>query len=52
MRELSVAEQRYLAGLAVIAEDRPVSSVAQPGSVSRQTTQEVTSQPALPALSA
>src|SRR3954452_21464210 len=37
MRELSVAEQRYLAVLAVIAEGHPVSSVAQQWGVSRQT---------------
>src|SRR5215217_2829100 len=37
MRELSVAEQRYLAVLAVIAEGHPVSSVAQHWGVSRQT---------------
>jgi transposase InsO family protein len=37
MRELSVAEQRYLAVLAVIAEGHPVSSVAEQWGVSRQT---------------
>src|SRR3954469_8192292 len=37
MRELSVAEQRYLAVLAVIGEGHPVSSVAQQWGVSRQT---------------
>jgi transposase InsO family protein len=37
MRELSVAEQRYLAVLAVIADGHPVSSVAQQWGVSRQT---------------
>jgi transposase InsO family protein len=37
MRELSVAEQRYLAVLAVIAEGHPVCSVAQQWGVSRQT---------------
>ena len=37
MRELSVAEQRYLAVLAVIAEGHPVSSVAEQWRVSRQT---------------
>jgi transposase InsO family protein len=37
MRELSVAEQRYLAVLAVIAEGHPVVSVAQQWGVSRQT---------------
>jgi transposase InsO family protein len=37
MRELSVAEQRYLAVLAVIVEGHPVSSVAQQWGVSRQT---------------
>jgi transposase len=37
MREMSVAEQRYLAVLAVIAEGHEVSSVAQQWGVSRQT---------------
>ena len=37
MRELSVAEQRYLAVLAVIGEGHPVSSVAQQWGVSGQT---------------
>jgi transposase len=37
MREISVAEQRYLAVLAVIAQGHPVSSVAQQWGVSRQT---------------
>jgi transposase len=37
MREMSVAEQRYLAVLAVIAEGHDVSSVAQQWGVSRQT---------------
>ncbi|RBY78247.1 helix-turn-helix domain-containing protein, partial [Blastococcus sp. TF02A-26] len=37
MRELSVAEQRYLAVFAVIAEGHPVNSVAQQWGVSRQT---------------
>jgi transposase InsO family protein len=37
MRELSVAEQRYLAVLAVIADGHPVCSVAQQWGVSRQT---------------
>ena len=37
MRELSVAEQRYLAVLAVIADGHAVSSVAQQWGVSRQT---------------
>jgi transposase InsO family protein len=37
MREISVAEQRYLAVLAVIAEGHPVSSAAQQWGVSRQT---------------
>ena len=37
MRELSVAEQRCLAVLAVNAEGHPVSSVAQQWGVSRQT---------------
>ena len=36
MTELSVAEQRYLAVLAVIAEGHPVSSVASQCDVSRQ----------------
>jgi transposase InsO family protein len=40
MRELSVAEQRYLAVLAVIAEGHPVCSVAQQWGVSRQTLHE------------
>jgi transposase InsO family protein len=37
MRELSVAEQRYLAVLAVIPEGHPACSVAQQWGVSRQT---------------
>src|SRR5215210_4322318 len=37
MRELSVAEQRYLVVLAVIADGHSVSSVAQQWGVSRQT---------------
>ncbi len=37
MRELSVAEQRYLAVLAVIAEGYPVKDVAARWGVSRQT---------------
>jgi transposase len=37
MREMSVAEQRYLAVLAVIAEGHEVSSVAQQWGASRQT---------------
>jgi len=36
MREMSVAEQRYQAVLAVIRDGRPVSSVAQNCGVSRQ----------------
>jgi hypothetical protein len=35
MRELSVAEQRYLAVLAVIAERHPVYAVTQQWGVSR-----------------
>src|SRR3954447_2058227 len=37
MREMSVAEQRYLAVLAVIADGHDVASVAQQWGVSRQT---------------
>ncbi|MBW8171496.1 IS481 family transposase [Ornithinimicrobium sp. Arc0846-15] len=37
MREMSVAEQRYKAVLAVIADGRPVSEAAQAWGVSRQT---------------
>jgi transposase-like protein len=37
MRELTVAEQRYLAVLAVIVEGHSVSSVGQQWGVSRQT---------------
>jgi transposase-like protein len=37
MRELSVAEQRYLAVLAVIAEGHPVAAVAQQWGISRPT---------------
>ena len=37
MRELSVAEQRYKAVLAVIAEGKTVTEVAQEWRVSRQT---------------
>src|SRR3954454_3701019 len=37
MRELSVAEQRYLAVLAVIADGHDVTAVAEQWSVSRQT---------------
>ena len=37
MRELSVAEQRYLAVLAVIAEGHEVTAVAQHWGVTRQT---------------
>jgi transposase len=37
MRELSVAEQRYLAVLAVIADGHAVCSVAEQWGVSRQT---------------
>jgi transposase len=37
MRELSVAEQRYLAVLAVIADGLSVSQVASKVGVSRQT---------------
>ena len=37
MREMSVAEQRYKAVLAVIAEGRTVSEVARDWGVSRQT---------------
>jgi hypothetical protein len=37
MRELSVAEQRYLAVLAVIAEGHPVASVARQWGVSWRT---------------
>jgi transposase-like protein len=37
MRELSVAEQRYLAVLAVIADGHEVGPVAQQWGVSRQT---------------
>ncbi|MGZ6869110.1 MAG: helix-turn-helix domain-containing protein, partial [Frankiaceae bacterium] len=37
MREMSMAEQRYLAVLAVIADGHEVAAVAQQWGVSRQT---------------